>query len=500
MDQSFWAGVATVETASQLAFGYLLIAGHFASAQIKTRERPWLASGIACIASAVSTATLYGLLIGDPGTVDGTRFHALSAGFASAIVLYVVAMVRAPLIAIPGMRDALVRRFSLALVALVALVFAFVSPIQKVMIPGDVSYRFAFTAEGRALLAALVAMLLSVMALLRRAKGFEPIERAGYFVSLSSVVAMLVVDCLGYSDWFGPVPLTMYAGIPWCFSLFAMTLAVKVRLISRYHAVVSELESSKLELSLGNAQIEQMQRELGTKKQLAAVGELAAAIAHEVRNPLAIIVNAAAGLRRPTLQVEDRNTLLGILDEETARLNRLVTDLLRFARPVIIKRSTVSIPELAKRVEGRLDDKQILLVDIPEDSSLRVVQADANLLRLVFDNLVSNAFQAMPEGGTVRIVVSKDDNVDSPFVKIDIIDQGQGMDEQVKARAIDPFYTTRPSGTGLGLPIVQRIVEAHGGRISIESAPNQGTTVSLLLPNTTPGEVEEREREEITLR
>lgn len=106
----------------------------------------------------------------------------------------------------------------------------------------------------------------------------------------------------------------------------------------------------------------------------------------------------------------------------------------------------------------------------------------------------------MPEGGTVRIIVTKDESVDEPFVRIDIVDHGQGMEEQVRVRAIDPFYTTRPSGTGLGLPIVQRIVEAHGGRINIDSAPGQGTTVSLYLPSLSSTESDSIEREDITLR
>jgi signal transduction histidine kinase len=271
---------------------------------------------------------------------------------------------------------------------------------------------------------------------------------------------------------------------------------VGLSLLLRYRQVVvgyantsSSLSQRTEELRKSHADLEQVQLELSSKKQLAAVGELAAAIAHEVRNPLAIIVNAVAGLRRQSLQEEDRHTLLGIVDEETARLNRLVTDLLRFARPVSIRRTTVSLAELVRRAEVGRGTEHKFEITIPDEPQLKTVQADANLLRLVFDNIVANACQAMPEGGTVRIVVGEGYLNNNRCIKIEIVDEGHGMDEAVLSRAVDPFFTTRPSGTGLGLPIVQRIVAAHGGELHIESEPQRGTNVGLLLPIFSEAEI-----------
>ena len=264
------------------------------------------------------------------------------------------------------------------------------------------------------------------------------------------------------------------------------------RLVVGYADTSSSLSQRTEELRRSHADLEQVQRELSSKKQLAAVGELAAAIAHEVRNPLAIIVNAVAGLRRQSLQEVDRHTLLGIVDEETARLNRLVTDLLRFARPVSIRRSTVSLTELVRRAEVSRGTEHNFEITIPSDPRLKTVQADANLLRLVFDNLVANACQAMPEGGKVKILIAEGRMKDEACVKIEVVDEGHGMDQAVLSRAVDPFFTTRPSGTGLGLPIVQRIVAAHGGELHIESEPQRGTTVALLLP-IIPGDAESSE-------
>lgn len=282
--------------------------------------------------------------------------------------------------------------------------------------------------------------------------------------------------------------------LPHAFLLYAFGVAGT--LLLRYRVGKDELEQAARslhekteELRHSYAELRLVQNELVTKKQLAAVGELAAAIAHEVRNPLAVIVNAVAGLRRSAVRDEDRTMLLGIVDEEAARLNRLVTDLLRFARPVSVKRSPVSLLELANRSRSSamLDGHQIV-VQMDEDPELQTVWVDPSLFRLVFDNLVENACQAMKTGGTVQILVHRGQLRGEAAVRIEIADSGQGMEQGVRERALDPFFTTRPSGTGLGLPIVHRIIEAHGGEILLDSEEGQGTTVTLLLPLGPPPE------------
>jgi signal transduction histidine kinase len=123
-----------------------------------------------------------------------------------------------------------------------------------------------------------------------------------------------------------------------------------------------------------------------------------------------------------------------------------------------------------------------------DDPELQTVWVDPSLFRLVFDNLVENACQAMKSGGTVQILVHRGQLRGEPAVRIEIADSGQGMEQGVRERALDPFFTTRPSGTGLGLPIVHRIIEAHGGEIHLDSEEGQGTTVTLLLPLGPPAE------------
>jgi signal transduction histidine kinase len=269
----------------------------------------------------------------------------------------------------------------------------------------------------------------------------------------------------------------------------ALVNGVMMTLLSRFTALRGQLEARARELrdrsrALGRSyeELRAAQDELVRKEQLAAVGELSAVVAHEVRNPLAIISNAVATLRRAGVSDEDRATLLTILDEESSRLNRLVGDLLRYARPVNIERQLVSLRELVERslvlAEGHPDLSAELLEAEPVDR----VWADAGLVRQVLDNLVSNALQAMQAGGVLTVTLLNVERDGARGVEIQIQDTGEGMNTEVRARALDPFFTTRPSGTGLGLAIVARIVDAHGGALRIRSSAGAGTVMHVFLP------------------
>jgi signal transduction histidine kinase len=250
-----------------------------------------------------------------------------------------------------------------------------------------------------------------------------------------------------------------------------------------------ELQTRTRELRRSYEDLRTAQEELLKKEQLAVVGELAAVIAHEVRNPLAVIANAGAGLRKPAISREDHDVLLAILDEETSRLNRLVSDLLRYARPVSVQRTHLALRDLLERAlaVARAGTK-VVHTDLQMEAHEGRLWGDANLLRQVFDNLIDNAIQAMSNGGrlTIRVRACVREGIDG--LGIDIIDTGEGMDTQVRSRALDPFFTTRPSGTGLGLAIVDRIIEAHGGGIDIDSRAGEGTTVTVFLPHGSPSD------------
>lgn len=287
----------------------------------------------------------------------------------------------------------------------------------------------------------------------------------------------------------GAVRNTLFL-VPHAFMLYAFSVAST--LVFRYRRTISELTRTErelrkttAELTLSHAELREVQDELGRKEQLAAVGELAAAIAHEVRNPLAVIANAVATLRRAGISDADREVLLGIVSEESERLNSMVTDLLRFARPTSIKKSRVDLVELVEHTQVPLGERY--QIEVHADDSARFVEGDPNLLRTALDNVIQNATQAMPKGGVISVDVREAERDHHAGVTLTLEDAGSGMDQETLARALDPFFTTRPSGTGLGLPIVQRVIQAHGGSVDLQSQSGRGTTVSLWLPRAPAG-------------
>ncbi len=305
--------------------------------------------------------------------------------------------------------------------------------------------------------------------------------------------AFIAVLGAGAGTWLSPFGNSAF--------LYSITGAFLVRSAALSKELIDqslELKRRSLELRQSYEELREAQRELTRKEQLAAVGELAAVIAHEVRNPLAIISNAVAGLRRREIGHDDRETLLAILKEESSRLNRLVGDLLRYARPVNVQRQLISVREIFERILTSTGLRESVSVELREEGPIHSIWGDPGLLRQVFDNLIDNAVQAM--GGQVTegspatgisarsLIIAlrggKRDSVEG--VHIEVRDTGEGMDPHIRVRAKDPFFTTRPSGTGLGLAIVDRIIEAHDGEVSIASRPGIGTTVSVFLPIGAP--------------
>jgi signal transduction histidine kinase len=303
------------------------------------------------------------------------------------------------------------------------------------------------------------------------------------------MTASFIHDALlapGYIDgvWLGPFGATAFVfGICGAFLVRSSRLRVELT-----HQSL-QLKERSTELRRSYDDLREAQSELARNEQLAAIGELAAVIAHEVRNPLAIISNAVAGLKRSNISHEDRDMLIDILKEESSRLNRLVGDLLRFARPIAVHRQLMSIHETIERSIGNASPAEGIAIDLRDQGQCPDVWADPSLVRQLFDNLVDNALQAMSgpgEGHHLRITVRPAKHGTIEGVSVDVTDTGDGMDPEVCSRAKKPFFTTRPSGTGLGLAIVDRIVGAHGGNLLITSERGTGTTVEVFLPMGAP--------------
>ncbi|MFW5877061.1 MAG: ATP-binding protein [Myxococcota bacterium] len=258
-------------------------------------------------------------------------------------------------------------------------------------------------------------------------------------------------------------------------------------LLGRYVRTYQAIRERTEELDHSYHELRRTQERLVRKEQLAAVGELSAVIAHEVRNPLAIIKNAVSGLRRPSLSAEDRRTLLGILAEEAARLARLVEDLVAYARPMVPQDQPVHLDEL---VWGALDLARSgnphatdVAVTVELAAAPEMAYGDPALLRQALMNLIDNAIQAMPSGGELTIRARPTLLEERHALAIEIRDSGEGMDTLVREKARNPFFTTRPAGTGLGLAIVERVVRNHGGVLTIDSRHGVGTTVTVTLPH-----------------
>lgn len=269
--------------------------------------------------------------------------------------------------------------------------------------------------------------------------------------------------------------------------------AVAATLVVRHRRLVVQLEAQRLELMTRTRELADAsdallhtQAALVRNEQLAAVGELAAMVAHEVRNPLAIISNAVSGLRKSAISRDDAAILLDILGEETVRLENLVSDLLHYARPIRVMPLPIHLGEVMDRVIARLEPSLGCAVVFEAADDGDVVQGDGDLLRMAFDNLVDNAVQAMHAQGKVSVKMSREVRDGTRGTRVDVIDTGDGMDSAVRHRAKDPFFTTRPSGTGLGLVIVERIVKAHGGQLSLTSSAGEGTTATVFLPDEAP--------------
>ncbi|HYH95890.1 sensor histidine kinase, partial [Hyalangium sp.] len=265
---------------------------------------------------------------------------------------------------------------------------------------------------------------------------------------------------------------------------------------------LAEATCGQLALSIANARLYESlwmsyaelaaaRAEMVKRERLAALGELSAIVAHEVRNPLGVIYNAVTTLRR-LLKVEgDSAMLLDILSEESDRLNRIVADLLDFTRP----REPILQPEEvgrvvqdaleAARVQGGTESQAVSL-HIEVEPSLPSVHMDRRLIHRALVNVAVNAIHAMPQGGVVKVSARRELHDNRDHVRIDVSDQGMGIPTELLHRVFEPFFTTKAQGTGLGLAVVRRILEEHRGEIAVDSIPGRGTTFTIRLPLLPP--------------
>jgi two-component system sensor histidine kinase PilS (NtrC family) len=233
-------------------------------------------------------------------------------------------------------------------------------------------------------------------------------------------------------------------------------------------------------------------------ERLEGIAELSASLAHEIKNPLASIRSAVEQLSRIPRVTDDERTLTGLVVRESDRLSRLLSEFLDFARVRVVRTRATDMGEVARHAvrlaDAHPDRKEGVRIECvtPRRVSL-VVDADEDLLHRAVFNLILNAIQASPVGGTVRVDVTPGSFDPLPVgvafeagtVALRVGDDGTGIPIEIRDRLFDPFFTTKPGGSGLGLAVVQRAIEAHRGLVFVDSS-SQGTRFTIVLPRTQP--------------
>lgn len=252
----------------------------------------------------------------------------------------------------------------------------------------------------------------------------------------------------------------------------ALAHAMRVQNV-RYRNLTEELAEANLHLREAEAAMRRSDR-------LAALGQLSAGLAHELRNPLGTIKASAELLSRNVATENDVAVeMAGFISSEVDRTNSLVTRFLDFARPNSLQKQPSDVTQAIDRaIQQVRREKPDSSIETRYASDLGPVSIDSEMMEHVFYNLLLNAVQASPDSSPVTIETRRTGDV----AAISVIDKGTGIDPAMAEAIFNPFVTTKPGGVGLGLPIVSKIVDEHGGKLSVESAPGKGSTFRVSIP------------------
>lgn len=231
-------------------------------------------------------------------------------------------------------------------------------------------------------------------------------------------------------------------------------------------------------------ELNKAQERLLRQERLAALGQLAGSIAHELRNPLGVISNATAYLSMIQPEADEKvREYIEIIKSETNTSEKIIADLMDYARLQTVERKPAEISEIIRNAQRRNPAPAYIKVTTNISSGLPRVLVNATQIEQVIGNLLTNAYQAMPIAGKLYIKAEIDtDSVEEEFIKITMEDSGEGIAQDDIERIFEPLFTTKAKGIGLGLAVSKKIIDANHGRIEVESQPGKGSTFTLQLP------------------
>jgi signal transduction histidine kinase len=315
---------------------------------------------------------------------------------------------------------------------------------------------------------------------------YLPIILAAYRYGISGGFTVSVISGLAYAPH-----ILLYTGKPEIQIVNQLLEILLFLIVGTVTGILSELEqrrSRQLELQL--EEVQRLENEVRIADRLAAVGQLASGVAHEIRNPLGII-RAAAQLAKADDEITpDIDESVSVVLKEVDRANQVVARLLDFARPRFPSFELINllgvIDEAVRLTRQYAANSGVNLIDDLPSGEIPV-EADAGQIKQVLVNLFLNAVQATPSKGSVTIRLGPHKHEGRPGYLVEITDTGKGIPPEVIDKIFDPFYTTKDTGTGLGLSIVYSIVRDHGGSIRVFSEEGEGTSVDLWLPQDQKG-------------
>lgn len=321
------------------------------------------------------------------------------------------------------------------------------------------------------------------------------------------IMSHVCIPIIGGKEHFGTISMDSFkknAFTTWDLEIL-LSIANQISLAIQRANLFAKVEKEKRELEEANREIRKLNTALKQKikkletlqvrllqsEKIAALGRLAAGLAHEINNPSSIILNRIECL---LLEAEEKGLPddvlkdLRVISAYAEKISSMVRGLLIFSRSYVDRHVPVDMVALMRKVvETFREDKRVEGFDfhIIAEPALPMVAGDGEKLEQVFMNLIDNAIDAMPQGGTVEIVIRPSPTKEG-FVEIGVRDRGKGIPKDILSKIFDPFFTTKKigKGTGLGLSISMSIVKGHGGDILVESEPGRGSTFTVLLPRS----------------